>query len=99
LNCYRRRRLAAIEHYGGKCACCGEKRLIFLVLDHEKGGGNAHRRSLSKNGKMVGSSTMYAWIVRNGYPSGFRVLCHNCNFAEAHGGCPHRIARERKKVA
>lgn len=87
---YRQNRKDAVTFYGGKCACCGESEMVFLALDHEKGGGNAHRRSLSKNGKMVGSSTMYAWVVRNGFPSGFRVLCHNCNFAEAHGGCPHK---------
>ena len=86
---HKRRRAAVIAHYGGKCACCGESEVAFLAVDHKGGGGNAHRRSLSRSGKIVGSGKFYSWIVRNGYPDGFQLLCHNCNFAKSHGGCPH----------
>lgn len=87
---HRRRRELVIRTYGGACVCCGESRLVFLCMDHIDGGGNAHRRSLSTRQKEVGGGTVYAWLVRNSFPPGFRVLCHNCNFAEAHGGCPHK---------
>jgi hypothetical protein len=31
------------------------------------------------------------WLKRNGYPKGFRVLCHNCNSARGlYGYCPHK---------
>ena len=75
--------------YGARCACCGEERKIFLVVDHVFGGGCAHRRSLSKTGDMAGTGTFLRDVIRRGYSSEFQVLCHNCNYAKAHGGCPH----------
>lgn len=74
----------AIEHYGGKCYCCGEQTLIFLALDHIHGGGSQHR-------KMLGSDRPAAWAKRNGWPPIFRVACHNCNFGAYlnEGFCPH----------
>lgn len=90
---HKRRRAKALEAYGGKCACCGEREPAFLAVDHIHGGGNAHRRSLSKSGKTAGGSKLYAWLERNGFPSGFQLLCHNCNFTKSHGGCPHEAQR------
>lgn len=77
----------AMEHYGGcRCACCGEKHLEFLSIDHLDNKGAAHRKSLPGNGK-----NFYYWLRDNGYPKGFQVLCMNCNFALGHNGfCPHR---------
>lgn len=84
---YTKARLEAITHYGGRCACCGEEEYAFLCLDHHGGGGNQHRKSVT-------ASALPAWLRRNGYPSGFRVLCHNCNFATANGKeCPHAARR------
>jgi len=85
----------AIKHYGSKCDCCGEWRVEFLCIDHIGGGGNAHRRSLSADGRtIVGSSNFYAWLRRNNWPDGFRLLCHNCNFSIGHyGHCPHESER------
>jgi len=37
-----------IGHYGGKCACCGENCVDFLVLDHKNDDGNAHRKTAGK---------------------------------------------------
>lgn len=80
-------RLAALRHYSGgdpQCACCGEVKLEFLCIDHTNGGGNIHRRKHKLNGEIG------PWLRLNGYPEGFRVLCHNCNFAASHYGyCPH----------
>ena len=45
----KKRRLAALIHYGGnppKCECCGESILEFLCLDHKYGSGNKHRKTL-----------------------------------------------------
>lgn len=79
-----RLRLAAIEHYGGICACCGEVTIEFLCIDHVGGGGNKHRKTLTT--KSIGE-----WLYSNGYPDGFQVLCHNCNMAEGiYGECPHK---------
>jgi len=81
-----RRRREVFAHYGTKCACCGEQTIEFLCIDHTNGGGNAHRRYIG-----VGSGdAFYGWLVKNSYPPGFRVLCHNCNSARGHyGKCPH----------
>jgi hypothetical protein len=82
-------RITVIGHYSQglwKCACCGESHIEFLSIDHVNGGGNKHRREI---GIHCGGKPFYQWLKRSGYPSGYRVLCHNCNFASGHGGCPH----------
>lgn len=66
------------------CACCREGRFEFLSIDHVDGGGSQHRRE-------VGYGRLYEWLRDNGYPPGFRVLCHNCNQAYGmYGYCPHQ---------
>lgn len=92
LRAYRRARYAdikqqAINTYGGRCACCGVAEPVWLNIDHENGDGATHRKTLPSNGR---AGAIYAWLKRMGYPSGFRVLCFNCNVAEHLGGCPHR---------
>jgi len=73
---------AAFEAYGGiKCSCCGVTDLVFLTIDHVNGGGARHRKKIK--------TSIYKWLKDNNYPPGYRVLCWNCNWAEAHGGCPH----------
>lgn len=79
-------KVACFDHYGWACACCGEAEPAFLVMDHVDGGGNQHRRETS-------AQYIYLWLVRHGFPEGFQTLCHNCNFAKAHGGCPHQAQR------
>jgi len=55
-----------------------------MSLDHINGGGVAHRKERG--------IPLTQWLVRNGYPDGFRVLCHNCNQAlGAYGYCPHQF--------
>lgn len=74
-----------LEHYGGKCACCGESHVEFLAIDHIDGGGNEHRKKLGKSG-----TTFYFWLRKQGFPDGYRVLCHNCNQSRGYFGyCPH----------
>jgi hypothetical protein len=90
------RRAKILEHYGSKCACCGESEPAFLAVDHIGGGGNKHRRELKALG-YCGSHGFYRWIVENNFPDSLRLLCHNCNFADGHGGCPHQ--RGRKEAA
>ena len=36
-----------------------------------------------------GGAGQYWSLVSRGFPAGYQVLCHNCNFAKSHGGCPH----------
>lgn len=81
---YRRLRAQALAAYGNVCVCCGEAQYAFLALDHIGGGGRVHRKSVG-NG-----ASFFRWLEREGYPEGFRVLCHNCNMAIGfYGQCPH----------
>ena len=77
-------RMTIIEHYGGKCACCSEDRIEFLVLDHINGGGGKERR-------LLGSRQVYLYVIKNKFPDRYRILCHNCNAAlKFYGYCPHK---------
>ena len=53
------------------CNSCGEQAIDVLCIDHIEGGGCRQAKSLS--------TTLYYWLVKNNFPSGFQVLCANCN--------------------
>lgn len=73
--------------YGGKCVCCGETRFEFLALDHVNGGGREERKTRS-------TQQIALTAIREGFPSKYRVLCHNCNQAIGwYGVCPHETER------
>ena len=82
-----KRRLDVLSHYSNgtvECACCGEKTYEFLAIDHINGSGLKHRKANE-------IKSLHTWLRLNNYPSGFQVLCHNCNQAKAcHGVCPHK---------
>lgn len=76
-----------LNHYGSKCACCGENTTEFLVVDHVNNNGAEHRRSL------VGHKTLktYKDIIDLGFPSDYQILCNNCNIAKnQYKICPHK---------
>ncbi len=78
----RRLKQQVLDNYGGVCQCCGEFRFEFLTIDHPHGGGNRHRKEIGTH--------FYRWLKKNNYPSGFRILCMNCNFSFGkYGYCPH----------
>jgi hypothetical protein len=84
-----KRKLQCLIAYGGnppKCACCGEIHIEFLSIDHIHGGGNKHIKKISREG-----ANFYYWLIKNGFPEGFQVLCYNCNRAKGRTGarfCP-----------
>jgi hypothetical protein len=84
---YRREWLdVVIDHYGARCACCGETNRGFLTIDHINNDGAILR-------KIHGSGLrLYRWIIKINYPDFFQVLCYNCNFGRQRNGgcCPHR---------
>ena len=89
---HREIRLAALEAYGSACACCGEKTVEFLVIDHVHEDGHRHRREA--DGAAAGAG-IYWWLKKNNYPQDgrFQVLCYNCNNSKSlYGGCPHKTA-------
>ena len=77
------KRAKVLRHYGGKCMCCGEKRIEFLAIDHIKNDGHIHRKQIKTN--------IFSWIIQHHYPKNLQILCHNCNLAKAfYGYCPHQ---------
>lgn len=83
------RRLIVLKYYSSEtpfCACCGEKTFEFLAIDHIKGDGNKHRKSIRPKGGFI----IVDWIIKNNFPPLFQILCHNCNNAKGFWGkCPH----------
>lgn len=82
-------RLKVLQHYSNSdipfCACCGEKHIEFLTIDHIHNDGAEHRKELKKINKSIAK-----WLIDNNYPSGFRILCFNCNMSYGiYGYCPH----------
>lgn len=84
----RKQRLECISHYSnGKnsCKCCGENHLEFLAIDHINGGGSKERKEIKKK-----YYSIYSYLIKTGFPEGYRVLCHNCNLSLGfYGYCPH----------
>ncbi len=83
-----------VTAYGGCCACCGEKEIAFLTLDHVGGGGAKDR---AESG---GSANVYRRLKRQGWPKeGYRVLCSNCNLATKLGRtCPHQLNKTQPET-
>lgn len=85
---YRERWVSMIKHdvvshysqYQNKCALCGFEDIRALSIDHINGGGNEERERL----KLYGGSNFYKWLKANNYPSGYRILCMNCQFITTH---------------
>lgn len=79
---------AVFNHYGLKCACCGEDDLGFLTIDHVDGGGTKQRRADGTEGEKL-----YRWLKKNKFPVGFQTLCFNCNCGRSRNGgiCPHKL--------
>lgn len=80
-----RHKKAALDALGGKCSCpgCTIKEIMFLDIDHIKGGGVAHRAAIRIN--------IYDWLRKRDYKCvGLRLLCANCNQGRQRNGgvCP-----------
>ena len=68
------------------CRCCGiNEYMEFLTVDHIYG-----RDNLPEDEKDLYGKDLYRWLSLNDFPSGFQILCWNCNFAKHNlGKCPH----------
>ena len=88
-------KFSVLEHYSNgtmACSCCGETRPEFLTIDHINGGGHAHRKLLGNGSASAGGGSLYYRLRKDGFPSGYRVLCQNCNFSlGVFGYCPHQM--------
>ena len=92
-RCTRRRRAVVIWAYGGRCACCGERRLSLLTVDHMTGDGARHRAEVwladDPERSRYSGQQLYRWLIASGFPPGFQVLCRTCNlFKGTSQRCP-----------
>lgn len=97
-----RLKLEVFEAYGGAiCSCpnCPERsnpRIEFLTLNHIGGGGTKHRKDIGGKravggGVSLAGTETYRWVRKNNFPTGFNILCWNCQWG-IHinkGRCPH----------
>ncbi len=72
------------DHYGRICACPGCGAAGRLTIDHIDGNGRVHREELFGRSRENGSRRLYRWLVSNGFPPGFQVLCAPCNSSKRH---------------
>lgn len=80
-------RVIALEKYGNKCACCGEKTYEFLTIDHINNDGKYERKKFNNY-----AGRIYGYLAQAEYqPEKYQILCWNCNLAkEKYGKCPHQ---------
>jgi len=71
------------DHYGRVCACPGCGATDKLTIDHVNGGGTAHR--IEVFGRLAESVKMHRWLIEQGFPDGFQVLCTSCNASKWKG--------------
>lgn len=83
---YTAKKKICFAHYGNICECCAETEEMFLSIDHVNNDGAEHRKNEVKG------NDIYAWLIKNNFPDGFRLLCHNCNMGRHRNGgiCPHQ---------
>lgn len=83
-----------------KCACCSEKYVEFLAIDHVENDGKQDR--IAQQGKSNGGGySFYLKLKKSGYPNKkkYQVLCHNCNQAkQSYGKCPHKTESKYQNV-
>ena len=84
-----------VAAYGGKCARCPETDLLRLCGDHVNDDGHQHLRPC---GNRLGSTGLYMWAKRNGWPDTLQCLCHNCNSIKAGAGKNTSHPSIRKEV-
>jgi hypothetical protein len=78
------------DHYGWRCACCGETEPLFLTIDHVNNDGGGRYRTTT-------GRALYVSIIQSGFSSEYQVLCWNCNTGRHRNGgvCPHTISTSR----
>ena len=75
----------------GSCSCCGCNNPEVLAIDHINGNGNNHRKILQQTPGISSNTYMYLkkqFETTGKWPSGFQVLCMNCNWVKhVNGSC------------
>jgi len=67
------------------CKCCKFNNILALSIDHISG------REKSNHSRNLSSDKLYQVLKKQEFPSGYQVLCQNCNLAKSNKGiCPHK---------
>lgn len=80
---YQKIQVEVFSHYSEgdpRCTICGNIDLRVLSIDHINGGGYAHLKEIG----IHGGTNFYLWLKKQGYPSGYQVLCMNCQWRKRH---------------
>ena len=86
-------RLKVLQKYSGdppKCACCGERHVEFLTVDHIHGGGHVERKKLNRSGLYL----LVYLLKKDTDKSKYQILCYNCNCFKKNDVdriCPHKL--------
>lgn len=76
-------RIFIYNHFGAKCADCGEDDIRVMTLDHVDNDGAIDKKT--KNGKKQLTAPWYAKLVKSikagkPLPRRLQMLCYNCHF-------------------
>lgn len=73
---YHERRIVILAAYGNACAQCGFAKKDALHIDHIRGGGSRELKEKFKRN----SHQFLRWLIVNGFPPQYQLLCANCNW-------------------
>ena len=80
-------RKLALQKYGGRCVCCGERNENSLTFDHINNDGAAERTKYRSH-----TSSWYKRIAQADVRSDIQLLCYTCNCTMPKGSCgPHAL--------
>lgn len=81
-NKIRDKTIGYYSHYEYRCARCGFSDRRTLSIDHINSNGAKERRTLSQWNQ--GGYNFYNHLIKGNYPSGYQVLCMNCQWIKRH---------------
>ena len=92
------------RYSGGKSVCCqcGHGDLDTLQLDHTNYTSPDRLRKRKTGMRYYTGCFLYAWLKKRGYPSGYQVLCANCNVKKeairVREAWEHRLMQQLKTI-
>ena len=55
------------------------------------------RTNVSTKEKKLVSGALWKFVIKQKFPKGYQILCHNCNIAKGIGKfCPHQLDKMNK---
>lgn len=88
-------KLEVMSHYSKgtpKCVLCGENMIDFLNIDHVR------PRKEHGHGRTFGSDRLRSWLIKHSFPSGFQILCYNCNMIKESELRENRLSKKPDNV-